>query len=130
MCQVRVRGGSEGCLALAEIKSFDAQSIANEIQQQIQNNGLAELKCVCAQTYDGAAVMSGSTGSVQAHFRRLHPEAVYVHFYTHQLNLVLCNTCKAVPEAVELFSLLECVYSFFSTSLVNHHKFMETQAKL
>ncbi|CAI5669123.1 unnamed protein product [Oreochromis niloticus] len=132
---VCVRYVSEGTvkehfLALAEIKSFDAQSIANEIQQQIQNNGLAELKYVCAQTYDGAAVMSGSTGSVQAHFRRLHPEAVYVHFYTHQLNLVLCNTCKAVPEAVELFSLLECVYSFFSTSLVNHHKFMETQAKL
>nr|XP_013768387.1 PREDICTED: zinc finger MYM-type protein 1-like [Pundamilia nyererei] len=99
------------------------------IQQQIQNNGLAELKCV-AQTYDGAAVMSGSTGGVQAHFRRLHPEAIYVHCYAYQLNLVLCNTCKAIPEAVELFSLLECVYSFFSTSLVNHHKFMETQAKL
>ncbi|KAL4006300.1 gamma-tubulin complex component 4 [Sarotherodon galilaeus] len=116
-------------LALAEIKSFDAQSIPNEIQQQIQNYGLAELKCV-AQTYDGAAVMSGSIGGVQAHFRRLHPEAIYVHFFTHQLNLVLCNTCKAVPEAVELFSLLECVYSFFSTSLVNHHKFIKTQAKL
>ncbi|KAL3984315.1 C1q-related factor [Sarotherodon galilaeus] len=131
---VCVRYVSEGAvkecfLALAEIKSFDAQSIANEIQQQIQNNGLAELKCV-AQTYDGAAVMSGSTGGVQAHFRRLHPEAIYVHFYTHQVNLVLCNTCKAVPEAVELFSLLECVYSFFSTSLVNHHKFIKTQAKL
>ncbi|CAI5691776.1 unnamed protein product [Oreochromis niloticus] len=112
---VCVRYVSEGAvkerfLALAEIKSFDAQSIANEIQQQIQNNGLAELKCV-AQTYDGAAVMSGSTGGVQAHFRRLHPEAIYVHCYAHQLNLVLCNTCKAVPEAVELFSLLECVLS-------------------
>ncbi|KAL4008783.1 hypothetical protein ACER0C_002635 [Sarotherodon galilaeus] len=104
-------------LALAEIKSFDAQSIANEIQQQIQNNALAELKCV-AQTYDGAAVMSGSIGGVQAHFRRLHPEAIYMHLYTHQLNLVLCNTCKAVPEAVELFSLLEC------------HRFIKTQAKL
>lgn len=48
----------EGFLELAEIKSFDAQSIAHELQQQIQNNGLAELNCV-AQTYDGAAVMSG-----------------------------------------------------------------------
>nr|XP_008281790.1 PREDICTED: uncharacterized protein LOC103358552 [Stegastes partitus] len=96
--------------------SFDAQSIANELQQQIQNNGLAELKCV-AQTYDGAAVMSGTTGGVQAHFRRLHPEAIYMHCYAHELNLVLCHTCKAIPEAVELFSLLECVYSFVSTSL-------------
>ena len=107
---VCVRYVSEGevkehFLALAEIKSFDAKSIANELQQQIQNNGLAELKCV-AQTYDGAAVMSGSTGGVQAHFRRFHPEAIYVHCYAHELNLVLCHTCKAIPEAVELFSLL------------------------
>ncbi|KAK0156562.1 Zinc finger MYM-type protein 1 [Merluccius polli] len=119
----------ERFLALAEIQSFDAKSIANELQQQIQNNGLAELKCV-AQTYDGAAVMSGSTGGVQTHFRRFHPEAIYVHCYAHELNLVLCHTCKAIPEAVELFSLLECVYSFFSTSLVNHHKFMEAQTRL
>uniref|UniRef100_A0A3Q4GS89 HAT C-terminal dimerisation domain-containing protein n=1 Tax=Neolamprologus brichardi TaxID=32507 RepID=A0A3Q4GS89_NEOBR len=120
---VCVRYVSEGAvkerfLALAEIKSFDAQNNTNYIQ------------CHHANSYNGAAVMSGSTGGVQAHFRRLHPEAIYVHCYAHQLNLVLCNTCKAVPEAVELFSLLECVYSFFSTSLVNHHKFMETQAKL
>ena len=131
---VCVRYVSEGAvkerfLALTEIMSFDAQSIANELQQQIQNSGLAELKCV-AQTYDGAAVMSGSTGGVQVHFRRLHPEAIYVHCYAHELNLVLCHTCRAVSEAVELFNLLECVYSFFSTSLVNHHKFQEAQSKL
>ncbi|KAJ8335348.1 hypothetical protein SKAU_G00386900 [Synaphobranchus kaupii] len=65
---VCVRYVSEGAvkerfLALTEIRSFDAQSIANELQQQIQNNGLAELMCV-AQTYDGAAVMSGSTGGL------------------------------------------------------------------
>lgn len=74
--------------------------------------------------------MSGSTGGVQVHFRRLHPEAIYVHCYAHELNLVLCHTCRAVSEAVELFNLLECVYSFFSTSLVNHHKFQEAQSKL
>lgn len=131
---VCVRYVSEGevkerFLALSEIMTFDAQSITNELQQQIQNSGLADLMCV-AQTYDGAAVMSGSIGGVQAHFRRLHPEAIYVHCYAHELNLVLCHTCRAVSEAVELFNLLECVYSFFSTSLVHHHKFKETQSKL
>ncbi|KAK1171307.1 zinc finger MYM-type protein 1-like, partial [Acipenser oxyrinchus oxyrinchus] len=44
----------ERLLALAEIKSFDAQSIENELQQQLQMRGVAGLKCV-AQTYDGAA---------------------------------------------------------------------------
>ncbi|KAJ8014673.1 hypothetical protein DPEC_G00018100 [Dallia pectoralis] len=46
---VCVRYVSEGevkerFLALTEIKSFDAQSIANELQQQIQKNGVAEHK--------------------------------------------------------------------------------------
>ncbi|RXM29873.1 Zinc finger MYM-type protein 1 [Acipenser ruthenus] len=35
-----------------------------------------------------------------------------------------------MKEAAEFFSFLENVYSFFSTSLVNHHKFKEAQSKL
>ena len=61
-----------------KIMKFDAKSITNKQQEQLEKNGLADLKCV-AQTYDGAAVMSGPTGGVQAHFRRLHPEAIYDH---------------------------------------------------
>ncbi|XP_063615327.1 zinc finger MYM-type protein 1-like [Penaeus indicus] len=132
---VCVRYVSEGevkerFLALSELMSFDAQSIADKLQEQLQINGLAHVKCV-AQTYDGAAVMSGPIGGVQARFRRLHPEAIYIHCYAHELNLVLCHTCKAVTEAVELFALLESVYSFFTTSLVNHHsKFKDAQSRL
>ncbi|KAK0144496.1 Zinc finger MYM-type protein 1 [Merluccius polli] len=131
---VCVRYVSEGevrerFLALTELMTFDAQSITDKLQQQLQINGLADVKCV-AQTYDGAAVMSGATGGVQARFRRLHPEAIYVHCYAHELNLVLCHTCRAVSEAVELFDLLECIYTFFTTSLVNHHKFKDAQSKL
>ncbi|XP_063614025.1 zinc finger MYM-type protein 1-like [Penaeus indicus] len=119
----------ERFLALSELMSFDAQSIADKLQEQLQINGLAHVKCV-AQTYDGAAVMSGPIGGVQARFRRLHPEAIYIHCYAHELNLVLCHTCKAVTEAVELFALLESVYSFFTTSLVNHHDFKDAQSRL
>ena len=83
-----------------------------------------------AQTYDGAAVMSGDVGDVQAHLKKKHPEAIYVHCYAHELNLVLCHTCKAVSEATACFNMLESLYSFFSVSLVNHHKFVDTQKKL
>lgn len=76
------------------------------------------------------AQLSGSTGGVQVYFRKFHSAAIYVNCYAHELNLVLCHTCRAVSEAVELFSLLESVYSFFRTSLVNHHKFIEAQSRL
>lgn len=119
----------ERFLALTEIAKFDAETIANAIENQLRVHGIDQLKCV-AQTYDGAAVMSGSVGGVQAHFKKKHPEAIYVHCYAHELNLVLCHTCKAIPEATELFNMLESIHSFFSASLVNHHKFVEIQKTL
>ena len=73
---------------------------------------VAGLMCV-PQTYDGAAVMSGSKGGVQAHFRVLHPEAIDVHGFAHELHLVLCHSCRAIPEAAEFFSFLENVHLFF-----------------
>uniref|UniRef100_A0A1A7X346 DUF4371 domain-containing protein n=1 Tax=Iconisemion striatum TaxID=60296 RepID=A0A1A7X346_9TELE len=96
---VCVRYVSEGAvkerfLALAEIKSFDAQSIANEIQQQIQNNGLAELKCV-AQTYDGAAIMSGSTGAVGLRAKLYKFSAVYA--------LLMFQSILSVTEGLHKF---------------------------
>jgi hypothetical protein len=43
---------------------------------------------------------------------------------------VLCHTCHAVPEASDLFDTLQSQYSFFGTSLVNHHKFSDVQNRL
>ncbi|XP_063595344.1 zinc finger MYM-type protein 1-like [Penaeus indicus] len=80
---VCVRYVSEGevkerFLALSELMSFDAQSIADKLQEQLQISGFAHVKCV-AQTYDGAAVISGPIGGVQAGFRRLHPIYTAMH---------------------------------------------------
>lgn len=74
--------------------------------------------------------MSGAVGGVQAKFRVNHPEAIYVHCYAHQLNLVLCHTCHAIPEANQLFDMLQCVHTTFNTSVVSHHKFKDVQTKL
>lgn len=102
----------EAFLGLQNLDSFDAKSIVNGIEAELQSHNLSDLMCV-AQTYDGAAVMSGSVGGVQACFREQHSEAVYVHCYAHKLNLVLCYTCKAIPEATTFFDLLENIYTFF-----------------
>lgn len=53
-----------------------------------------------------------------------------MHCYAHELNLVLCHTCRAVPEADDFFETLENVYSFFSASMVNHQAFYDTQKQL
>ena len=85
------QGGTpkQAFFGLQKLDSFDAKSIVDGIEALLQSHNLSDLMCV-AQTYDGAAVMSGSVRSVQARFREQHPEAVYVHCYAHELNLVLC----------------------------------------
>ncbi len=72
----------ERFLSLTELRSFDAKSITEALERKLQEEGIAQLKCV-AQTYDGAAVMSEAAGGVQYIFRERHPEAIYVHCYAH-----------------------------------------------
>lgn len=119
----------ESFLCLKKLDGYGAEAITNAVEQVLVSNNIADLKVV-AQTYDGAAVMSGSVRGVQARFREKHPEAVYVHCYAHDLNLVLCHTCKAIPEASDFFDLLENLYSFFSVSIVNHDQFAAIQREL
>uniref|UniRef100_H2ZTL9 TTF-type domain-containing protein n=1 Tax=Latimeria chalumnae TaxID=7897 RepID=H2ZTL9_LATCH len=116
----------EHFLGFCDLKSFSAESITESIQHCLRDNGLEDLQCV-AQIYDGASVMSGATGGVQAKFQQYHPEAIYVHCYAHQLNLVLCHMCKA---ATDFFNTLENLYTFFSASLIHHKKFSDVQAQL
>lgn len=119
----------EHFIELSSLNSFNAESITDAIERVLKSKGLNDVLCV-AQTYDGASVMKGEVGGVQARFREKHPEAVYVHCYAHELNLVLCHTCSAVPEADYFFETLGNVYSFFSASMVNHQAFHDTQKQL
>ncbi|XP_073470787.1 zinc finger MYM-type protein 1-like isoform X2 [Aquarana catesbeiana] len=113
----------EHFLGFCELKDLSANSITESLEDCLTVNGLANVLCV-AQMYDGAAVMSGVIGGVQAKFQKKHPEAIYVHCYAHELNLVLCYTCKAIPEASDFFQTLENLYTFFSVSFTHHQKFI------
>ena len=47
-----------------------------------------------AQGYDGASVMSGQVSGVQTWIRQVNPNAVYVHFQPHVLNLCFVHASK------------------------------------
>ena len=119
----------ERFLCLRRLGGYDAESITNALEEVLGSHGSDGLKVV-AQSYDGAAVMSGSVRGVQTRFREKHPEAIYVHCYAHELNLVLCHTCKAIPEASFFFDMLESLYSCFSTSIKSHDQLVAVQKEL
>ncbi|KAJ4437609.1 hypothetical protein ANN_17754 [Periplaneta americana] len=51
-----------------------------------------------AQTYDGASVMAGNINGLKTKVQEKYPQALFVHCYSHVLNLVLQQTTSSIPE--------------------------------
>lgn len=82
-------------------------------------NILQEYNCenkLIAQTYDGAAVMSGQHNGLQALVRSKCKNAMFVHCYAHKLNLILKQSVDHIKECKIFFLTLSGLSSFFSKS--------------
>lgn len=69
-----------------------------------------------AQTYDGAAVMSGHLSGLQKKVLDTYPNALFTHCYAHILNLVLAQGMNDIPECNIFFSTLNGISTFSSHS--------------
>lgn len=73
-------------------------------------------KKLVAQSYDGAAVMAGQLGGLQAKVRETFPSALFVHCFAHKLNLVLSQSINHIKECKVFFVTLSGMAAFFSKS--------------
>jgi len=64
-----------------------AASLFNHVNQIVEKFKI-ENKLV-AQTYDGAAVMSGHLNGLQSKVLEKYPKAMFIHCYAHVINLIL-----------------------------------------
>lgn len=71
----------------------------------------------------------GTERGVQSRFRDKHLEAIHVHCYAREFNLVLCAKFLKRSQR-HIFKPLECLYSFFSTPPVHYQKLQEIQRTL
>ena len=115
----------EHFLSYVQATSLNAESLSLYIKEQLIHYGL-DPNNIVSQGYDGALVMSDSCSGVQV---RIKEVAHYIHCYAHNLNLVLVDTVKSVPDAMEFFTLLEHIYVFMSASKA-HVVFMGKQRQL
>lgn len=86
---------------------------------QLVDQTISEYKIsnkIIGQTYDGAPVMSGGVGGLQTKIREKYPEALFVHCYSHALNLVLQQSVRNVKECSNFFNKLSGISSFFCKS--------------
>ncbi len=61
-------------------------------------------------------VMSGRV-NVQSSFMKYAPKAIYIHCYTHNLNLALLDSLNSLPFANKFFQLIEKLHAFMSSGM-------------
>jgi hypothetical protein len=76
---------------------------------------------IVAQTYDGAAVMSGELNGLQTKVRDTFPNAMFIQCMAHKLNLVLSQSVSSIKECNVFFKTLSSFSSFFSASSKRTH---------
>lgn len=79
-------------------------------------NILQEYKCenkLIAQTYDGAAVVSGQHNDLQALVRSKYKNSMFVHCYAHTLNLKVKQSVNHLKKCKIFFLTLSGLSSFF-----------------
>ena len=69
-----------------------------------------------AQTFDGANVMKGKKGGVQAKIKAIYHNAHFIHCYAHQLNLIMKHAASITRDSRIFFSNILSVPAFFSRS--------------
>lgn len=106
----------------------DASSLCTLIINFIDKLGLRNFPII-AQAYDGASVMSGRNGGLQAKIREIYPEAIYIHCMARRLNLAVVDSCNDIQGVKEFFNILESLFVHFSQPS-NHKTFIKTQKAL
>ena len=69
---------------------------------------------ILSQCYDGASMMSGCRGEVQAIIQqKLGREASYLHCFNHLLRLVVVDCISSVSGLTQYFDFCKTLYNFF-----------------
>lgn len=108
----------ESTLCIKTTNELDAQSLAELTLNTLQENGLKS-DHLLSQCYDGAPVMSGQWGGLQAIIQQqLNRPIPYVHCCNHRLHLVVVNAINAVPAVKQFFDQCSMLYMFLKRGCV------------
>ena len=104
----------ERVVGFADIsKDQSAEGCAKAVLNLLKPLDLIYTNCV-GMSFDGAPVMSGHKGGVQAILRKTFVNAVFVHCSSHRLNLVLQKISANCREADECLTICNKLYVYFS----------------
>jgi len=87
-------------------KSNNSDFLATMILNFFQQYNIEDSH-VIAQSHDGASVMSGHLGGMQAKLKDKFPTAIYTHCMAHRLNLVVVNMCKNIKVSILFYYVIK-----------------------
>jgi hypothetical protein len=91
-----------------------AEDVSRVILKELENINIDKTPDkLIAQSYDGAAVMSGQNNGVQAKIRSVYKRAMFTHCYAHQLNLILERAAHQNKQVKVFFADIDGFSSFF-----------------
>lgn len=103
----------ETLLTIEKADDISALGISQLLIDRIETYGIDDKKII-NQCYDGAIVMSGEYGGVQAlinqHYNRLIP---YVHCFNHRLHLVVNDVLKNISACQLFIGEVKLLRNFF-----------------
>ncbi|VDI15621.1 Hypothetical predicted protein [Mytilus galloprovincialis] len=105
----------EEFIGFVELAASDARTMFEKIISFMQSCHL-DIAKLRGQGYDGASVMSGHVQGIQARVKEVCPRASYVHCRSHNLNLVITQSCKSVNPIRNLFDSVFQLTFFLSAS--------------
>lgn len=107
---------NETFLGFHEITDQTGSGISDFILSFLESNSIPISKCR-GQGYDGAANMRGVYSGVQMKIKNQQPYAEYVHCASHNLNLILQDSCNHVEEIRNYYDQIQTIYNFFGHSI-------------
>ena len=101
-------GVEEHALTFFHASDRSARGIFNAVKRVLDQHGIS-FDGLVSNTFDGASVMSGFKGGVQAHIQNYcERNVVYVHCANHRIHLVVMAILKSVPQ-LRIFSVSLCL---------------------
>ena len=106
----------ERFLTFQEMKSHAGKEMANQVLQHLREVCKLNFSKCRSQFYDNAANMPRHYKGMLQHFLETNKFAIYVSSAVHSLNLVDRSAIDCCQEAVNFFSTVWLLYTFFSAS--------------
>ena len=117
----------ERLISVVESPTVTGERLAEVLLSSLKRHRFDTNK-MCAQTYDGAAAMSGNKRGVQAVIKQTAPQAHYNHCRSHSCNLVIVKSVQCSRFGRNFFGVLEQLFSVIEGSAKRHSWFMEYQS--